>query len=148
MKLEPATIAHYASHAGFVGPDLHTATAIAWVGSGGLDHYDFSAGSPGVGRYVGLWAIDVCEWPDYAVDTLMAPQSAARAAHELTERVGSFAWSSVWRTGSERPWLDHAARAATEHPFRERETSPIVAVHLARHYAQGRNLTYARRSRR
>lgn len=126
MKWGTPTIAHYAATAGFVRPQLHTATALALASSGGIDHYDHCVGLPGTGRYVGLWAIDSDRWPEYSPDTLKDPWLAARAAYELTQRCGGFGWSSVWAAGHERPHLAHAATAYTLEPFRERPDSPIT----------------------
>lgn len=136
MKWEGPSISDYAARAGFVRPDLHTATAIALVGSAGLDHYDVAAGPPGTGRYVGLWALNVDEWPEYRADWLLNPANAARAAYELTKRVGGFGWSAVWRAGTERTWLDHAAQAATLPPYREDEHAPIASRAYADHLTQ------------
>lgn len=126
MRWEGPSIARFATDVGFTRPALHTATAIALAGSGGIDHYDVAAGSPGTGRYVGLWALNVDEWPDYTADELQAPQRAAEVAYELTQRCAGFGWSAVWRAGNDRRWLDHAAVAYGREPFGETEHTPIM----------------------
>lgn len=133
MRWEAPSIAAYAQGAGFGRPDLHTATAIALAGSGGIDHYDVAAGAPGTGRWVGLWALNVDEWPEFPIDQLLTPDGAAGAAYELTQRCAGFGWSAVWRNGYERPWVDHAAVSYGLRPFQEHDRHPI-AISAARRY--------------
>lgn len=145
MKWGAPSIAQFARDAGFFPPDLHTATAIALAGSGGLDNYDMHAGIPGAGRYVGLWAINVVQWPDYTADELVVPARAAQAAHELTERLGGFGWSAVWRARNERRFLDVAASGSTRLPWGETEHAPmgITTAHRQIH-AMGQRLRKVR----
>lgn len=126
MRWEAPSIARFATEAGFVRPDVHTATALALASSGGLDHYDLSAGIPGAGRWVGLWGLNVDEWPEYAADELTDPERAAQVAYELTQRCVGFGWSSSWRAGRERHWLDHVIAAHGRDPFTETDHVPIV----------------------
>jgi hypothetical protein len=126
MKWDAATISRFAADAGFTRPDVHTATAIALAGSGGIDHYDIAAGAPGSGRYVGLWALNIDRWPQWSADELYAPERAAEVAYELTQRTGGFGWSAVWQAGSDRHWLDHAATAYGGAPFAEQVDVPIM----------------------
>lgn len=128
MKWGAPSIAQFARDAGFAGPDLHTATAIALAGSGGIDSYDLHAGIPGAGRYVGLWAINVHEWPDYTRDELVVPARAARAAYELTKRCDGFGWSAVWRARTERRHLGVAAAASSRLPWGETVHAPMGIV--------------------
>lgn len=132
MRWSPATIAHYATGAGFVRPDVYTATAIALAASGGIDHYDHSPGVPGAGRYVGLWGVDTDEWPDLAHDVL-TPHGAAVAAYELTRRCGGFDWSSCARAGAHLRHLDTAVQAMAGRPFTETVPAPITVL-VGRHH--------------
>lgn len=133
MRLDLPTIAHYAREGGFTGHDVTTATALAWVGSGGHTHLDLALNSPGAGRYVGLWALDTTEWRDYEPAALLDPLTAAKVAFALTRRHDGFAWSQVWRAGTHEPYLDRARVAATQHPHDERFPSPIAHVILGAH---------------
>lgn len=125
MKWEAPSVSRFAADAGFVRPDLHTATSIALAATNGIDHYDVAVGIPGAGRYVGLWAINIDEWPEYDPRWLIVPENAARAAYDLTVRNSGFGWSAVWRAGTDRHYLDHAATAHTTEPFRELPSSHI-----------------------
>jgi Lysozyme like domain len=91
--------------------DVVTATAVALATSGGIDQYVYQPGSPGVGRYVGLWGIDTDRWPDYADRTLQAPHVNAQTARELVEQYGGWGWSAAARAGTH---LAHMAHAGTE----------------------------------
>lgn len=128
MKWGASTVAHFVAEAGFTRPDLHTATAIAMAGTNGIDHYDVAVGIPGSGRYVGLWAINVDEWPEYRADWLLEPHNAAKAAYDLTRRNAGFGWSAVWRNGCDRHWLTQAAVAHSLEPFREVTSAPIRSL--------------------
>lgn len=111
MKLDTASIANVARGAGFVGRELHVATAVALASSGGLTHYHHTYGLPGTGDLRGLWAIDVDRWPGCADVDLYEPHTAAQAAQHLTDLTGGFGWSAVYRAGT---WARHEAHAATE----------------------------------
>jgi len=125
MRWEAPSISRFAQTAGFAPPALHTATAIALAGSGGIDHYDVRAGVPGCGRWVGLWALNTDEWPEYRPDDLHDPQAAANVAYALTVRCAGFGWSAVWRAGHDRRWAAHAATASSLDPFLEADHVPI-----------------------
>lgn len=138
MKWEAPTIAEFAREAGFVRPELHTATAIALAGSAGIDHYDLSAGAPGAGRWCGLWAVNVNEWPDYTSAELVEPRRAAAVAYELTRRCDGFGWSSHWRSGADRRYLAVAGTASSMAPFHEHEHVPVLANLYGEHVRQQR----------
>lgn len=111
VRLDTATIANLARGAGFVHDDLHCATALALVSSGGQTHYQHAYGAPGCGDLRGLWALDVDRFPTWAGVDLYDPQQAARAAYELTSELGGFSWSAAWRAGAH---VRHVPMAATE----------------------------------
>lgn len=123
MKLDTATIANVARGAGFVGPDLHVATALALASSGGLTHYRHVYGLAGCGDLRGLWAMDIDRLAvDPAVD-LYDPHTAAETAYALTEGHDGFGWSATYRAGAHLPYLDHAAGQSS----RELHTQPLTA---------------------
>lgn len=125
MKWAAPSVARFAGLAGFMRPELHTATAIALAATNGIDHYDHRAGLPGSGRWTGLWAVNVDRWPEYTPDELFDPQRAAEAAYELTRRCDGFGWSDVWNAHHDLHYLAQAATAYTLEPFRERSPAPI-----------------------
>lgn len=144
MKWGAPTIAEFGRYAGFAGAELHTATAIALAASGGVDHYELAAGTPGCGHWVGLYGVNVDEWPDYTADELREAQRAADVAYELTRRVGGFGWSSHWRAGADRRWLTYAGTAASVAPFYDSEHVPVAANLYEHHVAQIRARVLAR----
>lgn len=125
MKWDAPSIARFAADAGFMRPDLHTATALALATTAGMDHFDWPVGFPGTGRYVGLWAIDADQHPEWSPDWLKRPENAATAAHDLTVRFGGFGWSAAWAAGRDQHYLAHAATAYTLEPFKELPSSQI-----------------------
>lgn len=151
MKWDAPSIAQFGRDAGFAPPALHTATAIALAGTNGIDNYSMHVGIPGAGHYVGLYACNVDEWPEYTADELVVPSRAAEAAYELTQRVGGFGWSAVWRAGHDARHLDVAATASSRLPWGETQHAPI-RMHVAQRqldamgrrirarYASGRNV--------
>lgn len=133
MRYNRATIAQFAREVGFLPEELPTATALAWVGSGGHPHLDYAPNVPGAGRYVGLWAIDTDEHSQYTPEELASPHGAARAARELTTAHEGFDWSAIYRAGGHRGHLEPCELAAAQHPYQERVTAPIAGVVLAEH---------------
>lgn len=107
---------------GFVWPDLSTAIACAMATSGGIPAYTHAVWPGPVARYEGLWGLDTVQWPRYATRDLTNPYTAARAAHELTEKTGDFGWCPVYRTGIWRHYADRATVAGGLLPGRE----PII----------------------
>ena len=114
MRWDALEITRFARGAGFARDDVVTATALALATSGGIDHYEFAPGSPGVGRYVGLWGIDTDAWPVFADTDLFVPQHAATAAHALFELVGGWEWSPTFMAGAHRAHLAAAGVSITD----------------------------------
>jgi hypothetical protein len=96
MHLSAQQIAGYAQTAGFSGPDLVTAVAVALAESSGNPqaHGDKSLGT-GIGSF-GLWQIYADAHPEFGPDfsALFDPQTNAQAAYQVYQAAG----------GSFRPW--------------------------------------------
>src|SRR6266852_1569902 len=81
MSHRVSNIAQYARNAGFSGPDLVTAVAIALAESGGdPEAFGDRELAPDKGPSVGLWQIDVDTHPEYENVNLTDPQVNANAA--------------------------------------------------------------------
>lgn len=113
MRWDAHQIANVARAAGFDHADTVTATAVALATSGGLDHYDYSPGSPGSGRYVGLWGIDTDRWPWYRSRPLEVPAVSARTVWELCRDHRGWHWSPTYEAGSWQHFVDYAGTEAT-----------------------------------
>lgn len=127
MRLDAATVAQIARDVGFVRPELPVAVAIAHVASGGYPHADHRAGMPGCGRYVGLWGIDTDRFGEWTPGDLYDPETAARAAYDLTRRMDGFGWSAHWSAGTDRPHYQLAGEALVRAPYRDVEHVPIYS---------------------
>lgn len=125
-------LSRFARAAGFVGNDVTTATALALATSGGIAEYDFHAGSPGVGHYVGLWGIDVDRWTQYAGVDLHVPHRAAEAAYDLTQASGGWGWSPVHGTSHHHAAMA-AARVSTSQELHHQTPSTSTGMALAGH---------------
>lgn len=98
-RLSAADIAGYAGNAGFSGPDLQVAVAVALAESGG---------DPGItgdlaitpGGSVGLWQINLKAHPQYTAVQLADPQANANAAYAVYAAAGnSFQPWSTYKSG-------------------------------------------------
>lgn len=108
----PAAIVGFATQAGWQGPDLVVAVAVALAASGGADHAleTYPHGTPRQTR--GLWAVDVDQVADDVAATLYDPRANAKAAYGLWEANGhSFEWSPAYRSGGWRTYVDAAEQA-------------------------------------
>jgi len=139
MKVETATIANIARSAGFTFHDLHVATALAVCASGGLTEYHHRCGPPGTGDLRGLWAIDVDRVPGYAHRDLHDPDTAARAARELTAVYDGFGWSAPFRAGAHFAHLEHARAESSRDLFTPTAAQPDTLAY--RHGEIMSNLT-------
>ena len=109
-------LARFARNAGFGRDDVPIAAGLAYATTGGADHYDFVAGAPGVGHYVGLWGVDVDEHRRYRSHDMHDPRVAAAVAFELHQAAGDFEWCPAFAAGAHRPYVAHAAiEASREH---------------------------------
>lgn len=105
-----ASIAVYASNAGFSGPDMATAVAIALAeSSGNPNSYNpetaAKGGTPiGKGSY-GLWQIYLRDHPEFAGWNLYDPQTNANAAFSIYQRKGGFTDWSTFTQGTYAKYL-------------------------------------------
>ncbi len=97
----PQAVAGYARRAGFNGPALHDAVALALAVSNGADHYAHNPiSAPGAERR-GLWAIRVDEVPDGLAVDLFKPEHSAQVARALWQASSeSFGWHPGWISGA------------------------------------------------
>jgi Lysozyme like domain len=79
-------IAQYADEAGFSGPDLQVAVAVALAESSGDPN---AMGDPTLGMSVGLWQINLKAHPQYTQAQLLDPQTNANAAYAIYQAAGS-----------------------------------------------------------
>jgi len=109
-----------AANAGFTGPDLATAVAIALAESNGNElsyNPETAAGTPaGQGSY-GLWQIYLKLHPEFAGENLYDPQTNANAAFAIWDAAGGFHPWSTYNSGKFQAYLSQvpqpAAPAAT-----------------------------------
>lgn len=97
VKLTAQQIAQYAINAGFSGPDLTVAVAVAFGESRGdpdAYNHEINAGAPDGQGSVGLFQIYTKDWPHLAKWNLRDPQVNACAANVVWIRQGWNAWSS------------------------------------------------------
>lgn len=110
--LGPAQIRYYAQNAGFSGPDLDTAVAIALAESSGnawIYNPETAAGAPaGKGSY-GLWQIYLNAHPEYAGANLYDPQTNAKAAYAIYSSAGGFSPWSTYKSGAYQSFLQPGA---------------------------------------
>jgi hypothetical protein len=117
LQSAAAQIAQVAANAGFSGPDLATAVAIALAESGGNPAaYNREPGArggtpQGQGSY-GLWQIYLKKHPEFAGQNLFDPQTNANAAFSIYSRRGGFSdWATYSVTGTYRDFLSTAQAA-------------------------------------
>ena len=79
-------IAQYADQAGFSGPDLQVAVAIALAESSGNPS---AVGDLTLGVSVGLWQINLKAHPQYTQAQLVDPQQNANAAYAIYQAAGN-----------------------------------------------------------
>lgn len=100
MPLTAAQIAAYAANAGFSGPSLQTATAIALAESGGnpmvIGDTNLTPGGS-----VGLFQINLKAHPEYSAADLLDPQANADAAFAIYQQAGGqFTPWTTFKTGA------------------------------------------------
>lgn len=108
-------IMEFARNAGFTGPDLITAVAVALAESSGNPnaHGDIKIGS-GTGSF-GLWQIYADAHPEFGPDftTLFDPQTNADAAFSVYSRAkNSFTPWSTFKNGAYLTYINVATDAA------------------------------------
>ena len=100
---DPNSIRVLAQNAGFSGPDLDTAVAIAQAESSGFSDV---VGDLTLGTSIGLWQINLRWHPEYTREELMDPQTNANAAFAIYRAAGnSFKPWSTFKTGAYLQYL-------------------------------------------
>lgn len=109
--LDPYSLVTLAQNAGFTGPDVYTAAAIALAESGGNpNNYNpetaARGGTPqGQGSY-GLWQVYLKMHPEFAGENLYDPQTNANAAYLIYSKAGnSFQPWSTYTGGQYQAYL-------------------------------------------
>lgn len=105
-----AQLQQFAANAGFSGPDLATAVAIALAESSGIStKYNAETaargGTPqGKGSY-GLWQIYLKKHPEFVGWDLFDPQTNANAAYSIYSRRGGFSDWATYNDGTFAKYL-------------------------------------------
>jgi hypothetical protein len=109
-KLSAADIAGYAGNAGFNGPDLQVAVAVALAeSSGNPAAVGDQTLAPTNGPAVGLWQINTGKHKEYTADQLIDPQVNANMAYQLySARGGQF---TDWTTYNNGKYGDYIVQA-------------------------------------
>ena len=122
LQSAAAQIQRYAANAGFSGPDLATAVAIALAESGGNPAVvgDRTL-APTRGPSIGLWQINIGSKanPQFANWNLTDPQVNANAAFAIYSAIGGFGTTRGWTTytGGEYAQFLSAVPPATPAPL-------------------------------
>jgi hypothetical protein len=106
--LSAAQIQQIAANAGFAGPDLATAVAVALAESSG----NASAVNP-EGSY-GLWQIYLPAHPEFAGWNLADPQVNAAAAFSVYSRAGGFSPWTTYKNGRYQAYLNAVPAGAAD----------------------------------
>jgi Lysozyme like domain len=87
-NLTAQQIAGYAANAGFTGPDLQVAVAVALAESSGNPN---AVGDLAItpGGSIGLWQINLKAHPQYTAAELTDPQTNANAAYAIYQAAGN-----------------------------------------------------------
>jgi Lysozyme like domain len=103
-------IAMYAANAGFTGPDLQVAVAVALAESSGYaDVVGDLLVTPG--GSVGLWQINLKAHPQYSQAQLMDPQTNANAAYSIYSAAGN--QFTPWSTYTNGAYASYIVQAQT-----------------------------------
>jgi hypothetical protein len=117
--LSPAQIQAVAANAGFTGPNLTTAVAVALAESfpsGNEQSYNPETNAPGgtppgKGSY-GLWQIYLRDHPEFASLNLYDPQTNAYAAYALWDAAGGFHPWATYNSGAYQAYLSKVPSAS------------------------------------
>jgi len=107
-KLAASDIAGYAGNAGFSGPDLQVAVAVALAESGGDPG---AVGDTNItpGGSIGLWQINLKAHPEYTAAQLTDPQANANAAYSVYRSAGN--QFTPWSTYTGGQYADFIVQA-------------------------------------
>jgi hypothetical protein len=116
-KLSASDIAGYAANAGFSGPDLQVAVAVALAESGGDPNaVGDQTLAPSNGPSIGLWQINTGSkaHPDAAALNLTDPQTNANYAYQIYSKAGqSFGAWTTYGNGDYAAFIVTAQNAVT-----------------------------------
>jgi hypothetical protein len=116
-SLSAAQITAVAAGAGFTGPDLQTAVAIALAESGGNPSIIGDSGNS-----YGLWQINIPAHPNYSGPALLNPQANAAAAYAIYSTAGdSFQPWSTYNSGAYQAFMPAVPPAPPS-------SSPVIDV--------------------
>jgi len=105
-------------------------TSIALAATGGYDDYDVRAATPGAGRWLGLFGVNVDRWPLLDPELVLHPLDAAQHALALSLRRRSFDWSETFVNRQAFLYEPTARAALVGTPHTETQPSPIrVTMH-------------------
>jgi hypothetical protein len=106
-------IAQYADQAGFTGPDLQVAVAVALAESSGNPG---AIGDLTLGVSVGLWQINLKAHPEYSQQALLDPQTNANAAFDVYQAAGnSFSPWSTYKGGQYSSYIVQAQNGVQQY---------------------------------
>jgi hypothetical protein len=107
-NLSASDIAGYAANAGFDGPDLQVAVAVALAESSGNPN---AVGDLNLtpGGSIGLWQINLKAHPEYTAQQLMDPQANANAAFQIYQAAGN--QFTPWSTYKNGAYADYIVQA-------------------------------------
>lgn len=136
MRYDSPVLADLARGGGFTDAQIPTAVACAYAATGGESHYHRTIGGGRLADYRGLWAVNVVQYPELSDVDLWDVYVAARAAKQLTDDVGGFAWCYAYRTRAHARHVAKAATAATRVKYRQPQRTinavPAADVNMAR----------------
>lgn len=114
MRWDDPSIAGFAYRAGFRSGDQATAVAIALATSGGDDAYEYSPLFGPRHHWVGLWGVDILEFPQFDASLMRNPVYCAEAAYFIWAATGtSWAWSQAFTSGAYKRYAAEGAFATS-----------------------------------
>lgn len=125
-RLTDLQLADVIRSTGWPAPMVTPAVAIALAASDGRASYRHVIDPGPSAHYVGLFGLDVVEFPQHAGADLTNPYTASKVAWELTEKRQGFGWCPAWRSGAYAPFVERATAVASRMPTHETENVVIV----------------------
>lgn len=109
--LSPTLLAGVARAAGFSGPSVFTATAVALAESGGRVHAANTAGNTPPSRDRGLWQINDHYHPEVTDEQAFNPVGCGLAAYRISSGGRQWTQWSTWNSGAALKLLPRAKTA-------------------------------------
>lgn len=129
-QLTDLQLADVIRRTGWPQPMVPAAVATALAASGGRASYRHKILPGPSAHYVGLWGLDVLEFPQHAGADLTNPYVASKVAWELTERREGFGWCPAWRSGAYVPYVERGTAVVSRVMTAETEHVPLVTDRL------------------